>query len=101
MVFLSNEDRLLAEPPQPQVGRVTGGVQPFQPGTQDRPVVRHYGNEHGGYPHEDDEERDLHLGLLILKHGFTSFVYLSSWSVTPCFWVGLFSVLAIVVVLFR
>lgn len=71
-IILGNEDGLLAEAPEPEVGRVTGGVQPLQPGTQDRPVVRHYGYKHGGDPHQDDEEDDLDLGLLVLQHGFLS-----------------------------
>lgn len=68
-IFLHHEDGLHAELPEAKVGRLTGGVELVEPRAQYSPVVRHHGSQHAGDAHQDDKERDLHLGLLLLQHG--------------------------------
>lgn len=71
-IFLHHEDGRhaeLPELPEAKVDRLTGGVELVERRAQYSPVVRHHGSQHAGDAHQDDEERDLHLGLLLLQHG--------------------------------
>lgn len=67
-VFLHHEDALLAQPPKPEVSCLAGGVKFFNSRAQDGPMIRHYGRKHGRDAHNNDQEGDLHLGLLVLQH---------------------------------
>lgn len=71
-VFLHNEDALLAEPPKPKVGCLAGGVKFFYSGAQHGPMICHHGCKHGRDAHNNNQEGDLHLGLLVLQHVWTA-----------------------------
>ncbi|MEQ2203942.1 hypothetical protein XENOCAPTIV_005575 [Xenoophorus captivus] len=65
VVFLSDVNVLLAQPPQTKVGRLTGFIGPVHPWAEHCPVVRYHCCEHARHTHQQNNNGNLYLGTLV------------------------------------
>lgn len=78
--LLLHMNPLRAEPPEPEVSRLAGGIEVLHPGAQHSPVVRHHGREEQRDAHQQHAEGEPHLQGFGLIHPA---VGCGSWAAFP------------------